>query len=149
MKPSKKRRRCCVCRRWYIPHHSAQQTQKTCSTSCREERRRRLARERRARDVTAYRIDERERQQKCREARRSVAVGKEPGEELSRSGVLPQVTGLKELMLKIWDKLAQRSRARLRRQLGAELEVILRKLGQAGTRKPVGHEPASVANPAT
>ena len=112
------RRRCTVCRKWYRPCPSAAKTQKSCSSAkCRRKRRRRLAKRRRSLELYDYREDERERQRRCRQKRREASGTNPPGAELSRAGLLPQPPDLKEVIIKIWDKSMNQSRASLHREL--------------------------------
>jgi hypothetical protein len=108
------RQRCTACRQWYRPAASAVQHQKTCSPACRRRRRRWLARKRRDADIHEYRVAERERQRACRAGKES----KPPlTPEVSRAGLLLQVTDLEEVLLGKWDRLVRLSRAGLRREI--------------------------------
>lgn len=132
------RRRCSICRRWYRPHPSALQTQKTCtSLDCRRHRRRRLAKRRRKSSLHEYREDERERQRVFRQRQRQAGESSSSATDRSRASLSPQLAELPEVILKIWDKASQVSRAALRRDLAVIIGVRDEKVGQVGQKAPL------------
>ncbi len=135
------RKRCRSCRRWFRPHLSAVLSQRTCSLWCRIQRTRRLARLRREREIYQYRVEERQRQRECRARRREAARMETASAQMSRTTLSVQVTDLKELILKSWDRELCRSRARLSRQLKLLLRGNRQNLGQGGTKEPPCHVP--------
>lgn len=137
------RRRCSTCRKWFRPALSAIHHQKTCSPECRRKRSRCLARRRRAEDLEGYREDERRRQADCRARRRE-----QSGTGVSsRSGLLPEVMELKEVVLEVWDKTFRQSRSRLVWKVLQVLRDSAWKLGQGETESVACHITASAPNP--
>jgi hypothetical protein len=133
--------RCAECRRRFEPERSAEKTQRVCGEECRKKRRRRLARRRRSKRVLDARVDERERQRRCR-AKRQAACGPPSGGDGQQAGRQEDaadtpVTGgchapasgrigaeLHEKVLESWDRAVALSRASLQRRM----EGILRGL---------------------
>lgn len=143
-------KRCCTCRQYFRPHPCAVQAQKSCSVECRIKRRRKLAKIRRERDLQDNRIDERQRQRKCRQRRRQGTPGSEKrksvSETMSRTGLQMQADDLQRLILKKVDKQFRLSRATLCRDLEILLSVsveILDKLTQGSVS--VTDHPRSVS----
>ena len=113
-----KRKRCTVCRSWYAPAARAKASRRVCGAECRKRRRRRLSRARRAKQVQEYRVDERRRQQECRQRRRE--AGKAGSSEARDGGchAPPCSRNAEELLDKVLDSLDRAhavSRATLRR----------------------------------
>lgn len=118
------RRRCAECRSYYKPAASAAKEQRVCGPACRKARQRELARGRRAKAVHDYRIDERLRQQKCREKR------KEAGGCHALPSA-PKYADIKRKVLDSWDRATAASRASLERRLPGIVRAILRSDGTA------------------
>lgn len=142
-------KRCAVCRRWYHPSIKATRLQRTCSEACRLRRRRCLARARRERNLQDYRVDERERQRLCRRRRKKKkpAGGTLPppsSGEMSRAGLRPQAVDLRRIVRESVDKVLQRSRTGLIRQLTASLADKSSHPGQTCFPEVYGHAPACV-----
>lgn len=129
------RSRCKVCRKRFIASRQSGQKQGVCSEACRVRRRRKLARERRCKDVEAFRADERERQSRRRgklaAARASMVAG---GAETVSGTEAPKchvpASALKSLELqeeihRILDEPFRMSRA----GFGLEQRRIERKIG--------------------
>lgn len=97
MRSSTNRWRCSECRRTFVPARSARNHQLVCGPDCRAKRRRRLARRRRSEEVQDYRVDERERQRKCRQKCREAAVvsrvGGERADPVAATGHAPASDG--------------------------------------------------------
>ena len=127
MKDDKRaRRRCTSCRRWYLPAATAVHNQKTCgSVECRRRRRNRMAQRRRERDIQDFRVEERVRQRRHREARRRDKPG-----AVSRAGLSPQVIDIEQVLLEKWDKRIGVSRAGFRREIRMALRRATRIVGQ-------------------
>jgi hypothetical protein len=132
------RGRCVVCRKRFLADVRAGERQKVCSAACRVVRRRKQAKQRRAQDIEAYRASERERQRMSRRQRRastqpppapeadpariaplppapsgSRGVTSAPSRPLSRASLARQPAGIREEILRAWDKAADLSRAGL------------------------------------
>lgn len=128
---SRWRRRCTTCRGWYEPVASAARRQKVCGrATCRRQRRNQVARWRREREIREYRVDERERQARCRAKRRK--DGKE--RVVSRASLPAQVVAIEQVVLEKWDRLVSVSRASLRREIRMALEVATQIVGQESAR---------------
>lgn len=120
-------RRCTVCRSRYEPAASAVRNQKVCGrAACRRQRRNQVARRRREREIREYRVDERERQARCRAKRER--DGKEGG--MSRASLPRQVVSIEQVVLEKWDRLMSVSRASLRREIRMALEDSAQIVGQ-------------------
>ena len=122
------RKRCTSCRQWFVPAATAVQSQKTCGTAeCRRRRRNQMARRRRAREIYHYRVEERVRQARRRLRRRS-REKKSRKAKVSRAGLSPQALELEHVVLEKWDRLADVSRASLKREirmaLGRAAEIV-------------------------
>jgi hypothetical protein len=136
-------KRCTVCRKWYRPSAKAITIQRTCCEKCRLRRRRRLARIRRERSLQEYRVEERERQRISRQRRKKKEAG---SAAMSRTGLLPQVTGISDVVRESVDKVLNRSRATLIRQLTASIADNAANRGQAVPAGSVCHAPACSCN---
>ena len=84
---------------------------------------------RREREIREHRVDERERQARCRLRRRS--SGELAG--VSRAGLQPEVMEIEQVVLEKWDKLIRRSRAGLRREIRMVLGKSVQIVGQIST----------------
>lgn len=103
---------CAVCRGWFPPHPSATKTQKTCSIACRRRRRNHQARQRRGRDLGAYRAAEKARQQQSRATRAAPATVR-----MSRAGLGPEMGAVLGEYLEKLDQVFRQSRATFERAL--------------------------------
>ncbi len=114
-------KRCCSCRKWFRPKACAARIQKSCCGECRCKRRRYLAKARREEHLHDYRVDERERQRRCRRNRRQAALETRktdpPVGPVSRAGLSVEVSYLQQVILENVDKQFEVSRATLVRQL--------------------------------
>jgi hypothetical protein len=146
MKHSKAaRRRCTECRKWFHAAASARQTQKVCSGRCRRVRDQALARARRAQDLDRHREDERERQSKCRRARREKLGRGPPRVRVTARHTPPSCAKFPELhdkVLESWDKAVALSRASLGRELSETWAEIERSAGTAQRGEARCHAPA-------
>ena len=103
------------------------------------------------RKLLEYQKSERRRQRKHRARRPSLGVtvraegAKAAG--MSRAGLFVEAVELKEVILGELDRMFERSRAGLRRQLASLLGVSDPNSGQAGTRNRAGHALATFRNP--
>jgi hypothetical protein len=131
------RQRCTECRKWFTPSVRALETQRVCSCkACREARDRRLARERRGRDLDQYRDEERERQRKCRRARREAAGGAGPSvAKCHAPPSAPNVSKLQRKILQNWDKAAELSRATFAQKLEEFLDENEEVSAEVGTER--------------
>jgi hypothetical protein len=134
--------RCTVCRRWYHPSVKAVSSQKACSESCRKIRRRRLSRSRRERGLQDYRVDERTRQRACRRGKKKRAAETARSDDMSRTGLQPQMIDLHTVVRESVDMVLEKSRATLIRQLTASLKDSTPNPGQILAVQSIGHAPA-------
>lgn len=147
--------RCTECRRWFVPRASAARTQRVCGEpGCRRRRRAKLARRRRREDVFEYRIDERERQRKHRDAARTAGEAEAaakvnvPTDEpvVSSRHAPPSMPTRHELrteVLEALDDAMAASRATLRRRL-AEILGPNARCGETATRSVTGMSRATL-----
>jgi hypothetical protein len=135
-------RRCTCCGSRFEPARSAVNTQKTCSAECRRRRRRKQAKRRRDREIQDHRVDERERQARCRLLRREQGGTTVKSTWMSRAGLPLQVAELEGLILRKWDKVLRVSRAGLARNLRSLLGSIGEKVARSGPKEGGCHEPA-------
>ena len=100
-------------------------TQRVCGAACRTSRDRELARDRRVRELTAFREDERKRQQEVRDRRKAAASGV-TGPPVTRRHAPPSghnTLQFPQKVLEVWDKESARSRATLARILASVAEA--------------------------
>lgn len=128
------RRRCVVCRGWYEPAACAVHNQKVCgSATCQRQRRNQVARWRREREIREYRVDERERQSRCRAKRKEPEKGGQE-HEVSRASLPREVIAIEQVVLEKWDRLVSVSRASLRREIRMALGVAREIVGQESAK---------------